>query len=144
VPRVIITSTTIARFIRNKTKDSLFAHFKAQPHPIAEAVNWSDVQDVAQPLLQAVDRVTNDQLALLKIDTERLHAVTDETRQTALLSVVDDPQAYESLKNAHDRAIWVFLREKNAFQQAEHVRFADEYRLERDWDGLIVPPNLPV
>lgn len=137
-------SAAIAQFIRNTPKDSLFAYFKAQPHPIAEAVNWNDTQDVAQPLLQAVDRMTNDQLALLNIDAERIHAMTDEAGQTALLSVADDTQVYETLKSAHDRALLVFLRDKNAFQQAEDIRFADEYRLGRDWDGFIVPPNLPV
>lgn len=137
-------SAAIAQFIRNTPKDSLRAYFKAQPHPIAEAVNWKDAQDVAQPLLQAVDKMTNEQLALLKIDAERIHAMTDETGQMALLSVVDDHQAYEALKSAHDRALWIFLRDKRAFQQAEDIRYADEYRLGRDWDGFLVPPNLPV
>lgn len=137
-------TAAIAQFIRNTPKDSLRAYFKAQPHPIAEAVNWNDAQDVVQPLLQAVDKMTNDQLALLKIDAERIDTMTDETGQTALLTVVDDYTAYETLKSAYDRALWVFLRDKKAFQQAEDIRFADEYRLGRDWDGFLVPQNLPV
>lgn len=135
----------ISHFIRKTPKASLRAYFEQKPHPISEVVNWDEAGfDPVKPLLKAVDEMTNMELAMLKFDAERIHEMTDEIGQRALLSMVDDLDTYLSLESAHDRALFVFLRNPQAFRHAEDIRYADEYRKGRMWDGFLGPKNLPV
>jgi hypothetical protein len=78
---------------------------------------------------------------MLKIDAERIHEMTDEIGQRAIFSVVsdDDIDTYLALESAHERALFVFLRNLNAFRHAEDIRYADEYRKGRMWDGFLGP-----
>src|SRR4029077_3435781 len=43
-----------------------------------------------------------------------------------------------------DRALWMFLNEPHGFRHAEEVRFTDERRRGRMWDGFVCAPNLSV
>nr|BDD46868.1 hypothetical protein 32 [bacterium] len=137
----------IAQFIRNTPRESLAKYFNSNPHPISDTVSWdSSEHDVVAPLLKAVDQMTDDELFLLDIDAERIVAMTDEVGQTALSSVVSDHdiKIYNDLHNACDRSLWVFLRDRAAFQRAEGIRFANEYRQGRDWDGFAGPTAITI
>ncbi len=137
----------INQFIRKTPRASLRAYFDKKPHPIAALVNWNDEEsDLVKPLLKAVDEMTDTELAMLKIDAERIHEMTDEIGQRALFSVVTDGHiaTYLALKSAHDRALFVFLRSPDAFRRAEDIRYADEYRKGRMWDGVLDPIDLNV
>ena len=140
-------ATAIVQFIRKTPRASLKAYFDENPHPVSAVVNWDDEKsDPVKPLLKAVDEMTDADLAMLKIDAERIHEMTDEIGQRALLSVVsnDDIDTYLNLESAHDRALFVFLRTPQAFRHAEDIRYADEYRKGRMWDGFLGPVDIPV
>lgn len=140
-------TTAIAHFIRKTSRTSLHEYFQEKPHPISEVVNWEDKEtDHVRPLLKAVDEMTEQELAMLKVNAERIHEMTDEVGQRALLSRVADSQleTYLSLESAHDRALFVFMRSPDAFRHAEDIRYADEYRKGRMWDGFLGPVDVEV
>jgi hypothetical protein len=62
--------------------------------------------------------------------------------ETALFSVTKDREALDRLENRYARALWMFLNDPTAFRQAEEVRFTDERRRGRMWDGFVGPPGL--
>jgi hypothetical protein len=75
-------------------------------------------------------------------DIDRVIAMADEAGQTSLLGVVEDRACLEQLANANDRALWLFVHEPVLFRRAEEVRFTDEKRRGRSWDGFIGEPGL--
>ena len=72
-------------------------------------------------------------------DAERVSGLADDAGQTALYSVVDNRETLDVLANGHARALWMFLNEPIPFRQAEEVRYTDEKRRGRSWDGFIAP-----
>ncbi len=70
--------------------------------------------------------------------------MADEAGQTALFGVAQDRDALDTLENRYARALWMFLNDPDAFRHAEEVRFTDERRRGRMWDGFIGTPDLVV
>ena len=68
--------------------------------------------------------------------------MADEAGQAAIYSIAKAPDRLDALQNAHDRALWMFLNDTAGFRHAEEVRFTDERRRGRMWDGFIGEPNL--
>ncbi len=48
----------------------------------------------------------------------------------------------DALENRHARALWRFLKERAGFGHDEKVRYADDRRYGRMWDGFECPPDL--
>ena len=137
--------SVLAKFIRNTPLRGLQSYFNAQGIDLPEAVNGSGEEaDIVKPLLVAVDDLTDEQRAKIAVDSERITEMTDEVGQTALLSVVSERDHLESLENAYDRSLWVFLNEPAAFRRAEEVRYTDHYRQGRMWDGFLGPEGVVV
>lgn len=140
-------TANIAKFFRSTPCDSLKAYFVSHPSSIAEAVNWNEPsKNIVQPLLKAADELSDEELGRLRVDAERINEMTDEIGQNALLSAISDKdnETYQSCENAHDRALFVFLRDPEAFRRAEEIRYSDHYRKGRMWDGFQGPKNIPV
>lgn len=83
-------------------------------------------------------------LGLLGADAERFVDMADAMGQDAMQSVVMDHQGFASQENALTRSVWLFLREPASFRRAEEIRYADNYRMGRMWDGFIGPKGVPV
>jgi len=133
----------LARLIRHTSTLSLREFFTSRAVDLPPAVNWAaPEQDVVQSLLQAVDEMDDMALARVVNDAERVTNMTDEAGQTALYSVIDDRTQLDTLGNAHDRVLWMFLNDPAGFLRAEEVRFTDERRRGRMWDGFIGTPNI--
>jgi hypothetical protein len=133
----------LIRLIRNTSVPYLREFFTSRAVDMTSAVNWAaSEQDVIQSLLQAVDEM--DDMALVRVvnDAERVTNMADEAGQTALYSVIEDRTQLDDLGNAHERALWMFLNDPTGFLRAEEVRFTDERRRGRMWDGFIGTPNV--
>ena len=52
--------------------------------------------------------------------------------------MVDDRALLDVLANGHARSLWMFLNAPILFRHAEEVRFTDEKRRGRSWDGFII------
>ena len=71
-------------------------------------------------------------------DAERVTAMADEAGQATIYSVAEAPERLDGLRNDHDRALWMFLHDAAGFRHAEEVRFTDDRRRGRMWDGFLV------
>lgn len=133
---------SIAAFIRKTPATYLRTYFEHSGIELPVAVNWNDPDtDVVRPLIQAVDEMSDEARARVRIDAERVNAMADEAGQVALYGVIDDRAVLDDLGNGHARSIWVFLKDRARFQRAEEVRYTDERRRGRYWDGFVSMPR---
>lgn len=133
----------LIRLIRNTSVPSLREFFASRAIDLPPTVNWAaPEQDVIQSLLQAVDEMDDMALARAVNDAERVTNMTDEAGQTALYSVIEDRTRLDDLGNAHERVLWMFRNDPTGFLRAEEVRFTDERRRGRMWDGFIGALNV--
>lgn len=129
---------SITSFIRNTPVASLRAYFNTSGIELPMALDWEGPEpDVVRPLLQAVDEMDDAARGRVLNDADRVGSMSDDAGQVALYSVVADRSVLDGLANPHDRALWMFLNQRTQFQHAEEVRFADERRRGRSWDGFI-------
>ena len=133
---------TVTSFIRNTPKISLRAYFDQAGIRLTPPVNWDGPGDVVRPLLQAVDEMDPVTRDGLETDAERVTGMADEAGEAAIYSIAQDPALLDTLRNAYDRALWMYINEAAGFRHAEEVRFTDERRRGRMWDGFIGEPNL--
>lgn len=129
---------SVTSFIRNTPASSLQAYFDATGIELPTPVNWeAPEQEIVKPLLQAVDEMDEDARARVLNDADRVGGLADDAGQTALYSVIDDRSRLDDLANGHARALWMFLNEPVLFRHAEEVRYTDERRRGRSWDGFL-------
>ncbi len=129
-------------FIRHIPAASLRAYFERTGLPLP-AINWDAPEpEVTKPLARAVEDMDDAAKARVTNDAERVTAMSDEPGQAAIYSVAQKPDHLDTLQNPHDRALWMFLNDGVGFRHAEEVRFTDERRRGRMWDGFVAAPNL--
>lgn len=137
--------TAIANFIRYTPRSALATYIDNHAPRLAGSFVWPKANDDhVKPLLKAVDEMDRDERELLHHNAERINEMTDEEGQTALLSVISDHAVFNTLENAHARAMWVFLNAQDAFRRAEETRYANHNRLGRMWDGFVGPKDKTV
>ncbi|MDD9921904.1 MAG: hypothetical protein OXQ92_06445 [Boseongicola sp.] len=134
---------SVTTFIRNTPASSLQAYFEHTGIELSNPINWDGPEpEVVKGTLRAVDDMTDDERARVLNDAERVSALADDAGQTALYSVAEDRSVLDDLANGHARSLWMFLNAPTLFRFAEEVRFTDERRRGRSWDGFMVPANL--
>lgn len=133
----------VAKFIRNTSAASLRVYFERVGIDVPINFDWDGPEpEVVRPLLRVVTEMEETALARMVNDAERVTNMVDEAGQTALYSVIEDRTQLDDLGNTHDRALWMFLNDPTGFLRAEEVRFTDERRRGRMWDGFIGTPNV--
>jgi hypothetical protein len=136
---------TLAQFLRSTPSSALQSYFATRSADLPQDLPWDDPPHVLlAALIQAVDaldRGTSDQVLA---DAERIGALSDEAGETALYSVTRHRSHLNKLENSHARAVWMFLNDPVGFGHAEEIRFADDKRHGRQWDGFILPPGCVV
>ncbi len=136
---------SVTTFIRNTPVASLRSYFDITGLQLPTLLNWdADAPDVIRPLLQAVDQMEEESKARITVDADRVSSMADDAGETALYSVVENRTDLDVLANGHDRALWMFLNRDLLFRHAEEVRYTDERRRGRSWDGFEAQPNLLV
>lgn len=136
---------SVTSFIRNMPASSLRAYFDQTGIEPPTPVNWDAAEpEVVRGALRAVDELDDEARARIVNDAERVSGLADDAGQTALYSVVENRETLDALANGHARSLWMFLNAPVLFQRAEEVRYTDERRRGRSWDGFIAPPNLDI
>lgn len=136
---------SVTTFIRRTPAASLRAYLDHAGIDLPEPVDWTAAEpEIKRGTLRAVDSMDPDSLARIVNDSERVSALADDAGQTALYGVIDDRALLDGLANGHDRALWMFLNDPVRFRHAEEVRYTDERRRGRSWNGFIATPNLDV
>jgi hypothetical protein len=136
---------TLPDFFRSTPPASLRDYFTAVSVALPPDFHWDHpANDIVVPLLRAVDAM--DDLARLRVmnDADRVGAMADEPGQAALYSITGSTETLDSLENGHARALWMFLKDPAGFGHAEEVRYADDRRYGRMWDGFECLPGLTV
>lgn len=136
---------TLASFIRSTPPTTLRSYFSTLAAPLPAEIPWDGPAGaIAAPLLRAVDAMDEADRLRVMNDAERVGAMADEPGQAAIYSVCPHHELLDGMENGHARALWVFLHDQTTFRHAEEVRFADEKRFGRMWDGFAGQPHLTV
>jgi len=137
----------VTKFFRNTPVKSIEEYFLLYPSKVSEAVNWNKpLNNIATPLIKAVDNLSDTELAVLRDNAERINEMTDEIGQSALMSVVKDEHLnhYHQLENEYARSTYIFVNDNDGFKRAEEIRYSDHYRKGSLWDGFEGPKGLTV
>jgi len=136
---------TLPDFIRSTPPASLRSYFTFIQAEMPPDVVWEGAANVVvPPLLRAVDAMHDAERMRVTNDADRVGAMADEAGQAALYSITNSPDILDSLENGYARALWMFLKDPAGFGHAEEVRYADDRRYGRMWDGFECLPNLTV
>ena len=137
--------TSIASFFRKTPVVRLQDYFTAAAFTSLPPVDWSKPEsEVIEPLIKAVDAMTETERQRVVLDAGRVAALADEPGQNALQNVVMNRAVFDSLQGANNRSLWVFLNEYDRFRFAEEVRYNDERRRGRSWSGFEVEKDRAV
>jgi hypothetical protein len=136
---------SVTSFIRNTPVGTLRAYFDRTGVALAPPVNWEATEpEVIRDLLSKFQELAVDDRERVLADIDRVAAIADEPGQVALYGVTQNRAKLDHLRNANDRSLWMFLNDPDAFRHAEEVRFTDERRRGRMWDGFVCAPDLTV
>ena len=137
--------TAIAAFLRKTPIIRLQDYFTAGGFTSLPPVDWTKPEsEVVEPLIKAVDKMSDDEKQCVILDAGRVAALADEPGQNALQNVVLNRAVFDTLEGANNRSLWVFLNEYDRFRLAEEVRYNDERRRGRSWSGFEVERDCAV
>jgi len=91
-----------------------------------------------------VQTLNDDALDCVMDDADRICAMADAPGEVALFAVSQAHDELNAQPNGCSRALWLFLNARGDFEHAEQVRYADDRRHGRIWDGYVGPPGLTV
>ncbi|WP_426954181.1 hypothetical protein [Muricoccus radiodurans] len=77
-------------------------------------------------------------------DVDQVGAMADEAGEAALYSVTTSRALLDGLENSHARALWMFQHDPVAFNHAEEVRYAEDKRYGRLWEGFVLQSGCTV
>lgn len=130
---------SITSFFRKTPVPSLKAYFETKSFNLQSTVVWTAPEsDVVAALIEALDALTEVDREALILEINRIIALADEPGQNALLAVVSNPIAFDAVEGGHNRALWLLMNEPANFRLAEDVRYNDEKRRGRMWQGFVV------
>ena len=137
--------TAITAFLRKTPINRLKDYFTAGGFTSLPPIDWAKPEpEVVEPLVKAVDGMSEDERQRVILDAGRVAALADEPGQNALQNVVLNRAVFDTLEGANNRSLWVFLKEPDRFRLAEEVRYNDERRRGRSWNGFEVEKDCTV
>lgn len=137
----------ISRLIRNVPGPELRDYFTGFGMTFPDPVNWDgDSGEIMEPVLKAVDTLTEIERERIRLDCDRVDRMTTEVGQTAIMSVASDVQQshLRTMGVRHARALWLFRIDQARFRKAEDVAFFENARKGRTWDAFVAPKGLTV
>ena len=128
-------------FLRSVSPNDLRQHLEQSGIPVPANLNWdASAEEFSKGFLKAVEQLSEQDLVQLLADIDRITDMTDEVGQAALLSLVDWRERLKAMDSAYHRAHWLYRELREAFRQAEEIRYADENQnAQRLWDGFVGP-----
>ena len=137
--------TAIAAFLRKTPVTRLQDYFTGSGFTSLPPVDWTRPEsEVVEPLIKAVDAMTDTEKQRVVMNADQVAALADEPGQNALQNVVLNRAVFDPLEGANNRSLWVFLNEPDQFRKAEEVRYNDERRRGRSWNGFEVEKDRAV
>jgi hypothetical protein len=129
------------RFVRSVSPKDLRSHLSQSDIPVPANLNWdAPAEEFSQGFLKAVDELPEQKLIQLIADIDRISDMTDEVGQAALMALAEWRDQLGGIDSAYQRAHWLYVQSRDAFRQAEEIRYADENQnAQRLWDGFVGP-----
>jgi hypothetical protein len=132
---------SIDRFVRSTPIPALRDYFERRGIELGDDPEWDeDEKAVAKTLIERVKGLDDVRRGALLAEWERVHELTDEIGQNALLGAATDRKAliatFSSMESVYERALWVCLNDNAAFERAEDNKYVDYGRQGRLWDGF--------
>jgi hypothetical protein len=130
--------SNLYRFVRSVSPQDLRRHLSQNGIQLPANLNWDvSTEDFSRGFLKAVDNFGEPERIQLLADIDRISDMTDEVGQMALAEWHD---RLGQIEGAHRRAHWLYIQSRDAFRQAEEIRYADENQnAQRLWDGFVGP-----
>ncbi len=111
---------------------------------LTDGVDWNGSDAAVSKSLSdacsASPRVLQQQI---QSDVERITALANEPGEAAMRAV-GEKGPLEALPGNAARALWLFVHDPVHFRRAEDIRYTDERRRGRMWDGFEGPPDRPL
>jgi len=137
--------TALSAFLRKTPTTRLRDYFTISSFTSLPPIDWARPEpEVIEPLVKAVDGMSDNEKQRVILDAGRVAALADEPGQNALQNVVQNRAFFDTLEGANNRSLWVFLKEPDRFRLAEEVRYNDERRRGRSWSGFEVEKDCTV
>src|SRR5215208_4000053 len=129
------------RFVRSVSPNDLRNHLSQSDIPMPANLNWgAPAEEFSHRFLKAVDELPDQKLIQLQADIDRISGMTDEVGQAALLALSEWRERIGAIDSPYQRAHWLYVQSRDAFRQAEEIRYADENQnAQRLWDGFVGP-----
>ena len=131
---------SIATFLRSVDLQLLREYFEKVEIPIAV----DKTSETTTPVLAAIAELSPEHRARVVRDFSRAAALSDDAGQTAIHLVTVSNAELEGMRNARARAFWVFVHRPHDFQRAEEVRYTDDHRRGKQWDGFVGTPGAEI
>ena len=109
------------------------------------SVDWdAPAGALARALLDAIDTLDEPTRLGVMDDADRICVMAREDGEAAMFNAVRHTRALEELEGGHARATWLFVHDPGAWDHAEQIRYTDDRRFGRMWDGFAGPTGLGV
>jgi hypothetical protein len=133
--------SNLYRFVRSVSPKDLRSHLSQSDIPVPANLNWdAPAEEFSQGFLKAVDELPEQKLIQLIADIDRISDMTDEVGQAALMALAEWRDRLGGIDSAYQRTHWLYVQSRDAFRQAEEIRYADENQnAQRLWDGFLGP-----
>jgi len=133
--------SNLYRFVRSVSPKDLRSHLSQSDIPVPANLNWdAPAEEFSKGFLKAVDELPEQKLIQLVADIDRISDMTDEVGQAALMALAEWRDRLGGIESAYQRAHWLYVQSRDAFRQAEEIRYADENQnAQRLWDGFVGP-----
>ncbi len=135
---------SLRRFLRHTPSRTLKSYCEAQSPDMPDTIDWTmDENAIVTALFNAIEDLPVETQSQVAADFERVEVLTDEVGERAMLGAVANRgqllKVFAGLESAHERSLWLFVNDREAFHRAEEIRYADYYRESRSWDGFVGP-----
>ncbi len=111
----------------------------------AKEIDWNlGDEQICSLLVDAIGKMDKYSQEPLIHESERIHLLADELGQHALGSLLHENKEFRQMKNAYQRALWVFLHEYQNFKYAEELYYSETYLQDGTFDGFVGPKDINI
>ena len=137
---------SVSLLVRKIPAAALVEYFERRDIAISSKIKGgSEVGSLdAAHLNEALEQLEEDARASVLSDFDHIEQMSDELGDVAMLEMTGSRPVLEALPGPTARALWMLVNESAAFRRAEEIRFTDEHRRGRMWDGYVAGSELLV
>jgi hypothetical protein len=135
---------SVPSFLRRTPPTALEDYFAARGFSGLLGIDWESKHLLLDRLLEAIERLPDQDREHVFDDFERATQLCDEIGQRALQSVLghDLLKAVRASDSHETRSLLVLVKDPHAFDHALATAYADRFRNGRSWSGFLLPSRV--